>query len=62
MTSLTRNDKYPPKGFPTAGEAIAYGLEAAKWIVDSGPASTPGGPLRKKEEKEALKKFMVASS
>lgn len=47
---LNTSDKYPPKGFPTANEAIAYGLEAAKWLVDRGPAATTGGPLKKREE------------
>jgi hypothetical protein len=46
---LNKNDKYPPKGFPTPNEAIAYGLEAAKWLVDRGPAATTGGPLKKKK-------------
>lgn len=47
---LNKSDKYPPKAFPTADEAIAYGLEAAKWLVDRGPAATTGGPLKKRTE------------
>ena len=49
---LNGGDKYPPKGFPTPGEAIDYGLEAAKWIVDRGPTSSKGAPRRKKKEAE----------
>ena len=49
---LNGGDKYSPKGFPTPGEAIDYGLEAAKWIVDRGPAPSKGGPSRRKKEEE----------
>jgi hypothetical protein len=53
---LNDRDKYPPKGFPTPGGAIEYGLQAAKWIVDRGPAPSTGGPRRKKKEEEEEKK------
>jgi hypothetical protein len=46
--TLNDGDRYPPKGFPTPGDAIEYGLEAAKWIVDRGPAAATRRPLRKK--------------
>jgi hypothetical protein len=45
-------DKYPPKGFPTAGGAIEYGLEAAKWLVDRGAAPATRVPGWKKKEEE----------
>ena len=51
---LNKSDKYPPKGFPTPNEAIAYGLEAAKWLVDRGPAATTGGPLKKRKEQRHI--------
>jgi hypothetical protein len=50
---LNGGDKYPPKGFPTPGEAIYYGLEAAKWIVDRGPAPSTRGPRTKEMKKGA---------
>jgi hypothetical protein len=49
---LNNRDKFPPKGFPTAGGAIEYGLEAAKWLVDRGAAPPTRVPGWKKKEEE----------
>jgi hypothetical protein len=54
--TLNHNDKYPPKQFPTPGESIEYGLEAAKWIVDRGPTSSKGALRRNKKEEDEDKK------
>jgi hypothetical protein len=49
---LNPTGKYPPRLFATPKEAIEYGIEAAKYIIDNPPATVVRPKKKRLKDKE----------